>query len=557
QVRKLAEWLRDWDDVVLKGKKKEVQDPKRFVPENLNAAACLVSGPPGIGKTTTCALVARCSRYNVMEFNASDARSKLVIDSMTNSLAGNQTLTFAKNAKGPLQRSVIIMDECDGMAGGDKGGIQALIKLIQQTKSPVICICNDRSDASVRQLASHCYDLKFRKPENVQVAKRITGILRGEGRKVEITAVEAVVEACGQDIRQVINHLQFFGTGPASSGKDAQLTVTPFDACSRLLSHHRERLTLEQRMDMYFVDSEFVPMLLQENYLRPHERRSQQAEALERAARAAELIATADGLSGNFETMGSAAFLGTVYPSALMAGEEVFSKPSFPTWLQKLASMNKNHRLVHELSAKVRRVTTCGQDFVLSYQDVLHRKMLKLLQQGRPKDCAEALHRHGLTRDFFTESPAFRQPLHLEDNYKKVDVQVRTRLLHEFQNLTQQVAAPKRRKKQEEDGPRRRFADSQTQEQTQDVAMEAAEDDDEIFGLVKKKTGNAKPKKSLKDKEQDMSKCSLRSWRPVKVTTTQQVEAKPLLVMKYIEGHTCSVRRKIHMKEILGSWNMF
>ena len=41
------------------------------------------------------------------------------------------------------------------------------------------------------------------------------------------------------------------------------------------------------------------------------------------------------------------------------------------------------------------------------------------------------------------------------------------------------------------------------------------------------------------------------------VTTTQQVEAKPLLVMKYIEGHTCSVRRKIHMKEILGSWNMF
>ena len=51
------------------------QDPKRFVPENLNAAACLVSGPPGIGKTTTCALVARCSRYNVMEFNASDARS--------------------------------------------------------------------------------------------------------------------------------------------------------------------------------------------------------------------------------------------------------------------------------------------------------------------------------------------------------------------------------------------------------------------------------------------------------------------------------------------------
>ena len=39
---------------------------------------------------------------------------------------------------------------------GDPSFGQALIKLIQQTKSPVICICNDRSDASVRQLASHC-----------------------------------------------------------------------------------------------------------------------------------------------------------------------------------------------------------------------------------------------------------------------------------------------------------------------------------------------------------------------------------------------------------------
>ena len=33
---------------------------------------------------------------------------------------------------------------------------------------------------------------------------------------------------------------------------------------------------------------------------------------------------------------------------------------------------------------------------MLSYQDVLHRKMLKLLQQGRPKDCAEAGVGHGI-----------------------------------------------------------------------------------------------------------------------------------------------------------------
>ena len=134
QIRKLAEWLRDWDDVVLRGKKKEIPapDPKQKFqppPENLNARAVLVSGPPGIGKTTTCTLVAKCSRFKVMEFNASDARSKAVIDNMTNSLAGNKTLSFGTSSV--LQRSAIIMDECDGMTGGDKGGLQALINLIQ------------------------------------------------------------------------------------------------------------------------------------------------------------------------------------------------------------------------------------------------------------------------------------------------------------------------------------------------------------------------------------------------------------------------------------------
>ena len=84
QIRKLAEWLRDWDDVVLRGKKKELPaaSEKKFqaAPENLNARAVLVSGPPGIGKTSTCTLVARCSKLKVMEYNASDARSKAVIE---------------------------------------------------------------------------------------------------------------------------------------------------------------------------------------------------------------------------------------------------------------------------------------------------------------------------------------------------------------------------------------------------------------------------------------------------------------------------------------------
>lgn len=42
------------------------------------------------------------------------------------------------------QKSVIIMDEVDGVGAGDRGGIAALIKIIKESKTPIICICNDR-----------------------------------------------------------------------------------------------------------------------------------------------------------------------------------------------------------------------------------------------------------------------------------------------------------------------------------------------------------------------------------------------------------------------------
>jgi DNA polymerase III delta prime subunit len=42
--------------------------------------AVLVSGPPGIGKTTSAHLMAKEAGYNPIELNASDARSKKLVE---------------------------------------------------------------------------------------------------------------------------------------------------------------------------------------------------------------------------------------------------------------------------------------------------------------------------------------------------------------------------------------------------------------------------------------------------------------------------------------------
>lgn len=43
-------------------------------------AAVLLSGPPGIGKTTAAHVVAKTNGYEALEFNASDVRSKKILE---------------------------------------------------------------------------------------------------------------------------------------------------------------------------------------------------------------------------------------------------------------------------------------------------------------------------------------------------------------------------------------------------------------------------------------------------------------------------------------------
>ena len=128
---------------------------------NQNARATLLSGPPGIGKTSAARIVCAQLGYEVIEKNASDVRNKGAIETQIKDLSQSKTLDYfsvsgvqkAANNENALasaigglatKKSVIIMDEVDGVGAGDRGGIGALIKVIKTSRTPIICICNDR-----------------------------------------------------------------------------------------------------------------------------------------------------------------------------------------------------------------------------------------------------------------------------------------------------------------------------------------------------------------------------------------------------------------------------
>ena len=74
--------MKDWHSVCIDGKKKQPPPPKKGgswanVP-NINAKACMISGSPGIGKSSMVKIIAEHMGFGVREINASDKRSKKV-----------------------------------------------------------------------------------------------------------------------------------------------------------------------------------------------------------------------------------------------------------------------------------------------------------------------------------------------------------------------------------------------------------------------------------------------------------------------------------------------
>ena len=138
-VARLVQWLESWREQLhneVSSKSKPGKDQPTF------HKAALLSGPPGVGKTSSAKVILAQCGYDVVELNASDTRSQKALKEMAGDLVGNTSIAeFATGQHGTVRSTsglmALIMDEVDGMSAGDRGGMAQLIATIKQSKMPV------------------------------------------------------------------------------------------------------------------------------------------------------------------------------------------------------------------------------------------------------------------------------------------------------------------------------------------------------------------------------------------------------------------------------------
>ncbi|MCW4045314.1 MAG: replication factor C large subunit [Candidatus Bathyarchaeota archaeon] len=168
--------------------------------------AVLLYGPPGVGKTALVNAAANEFGFKIIEMNASDTRTEKTINKVAQPATSFVGLdTFAAGGKGNL----LFLDEVDGVAGKeDRGGIGAIVKIVEAARVPVIMAANDPDLQKIRPLKKVCVLIRFHQVRIPLIIEALRRICRMEQVEAEFEALERIAQNSGGDVRSAINDLQ-------------------------------------------------------------------------------------------------------------------------------------------------------------------------------------------------------------------------------------------------------------------------------------------------------------------------------------------------------------
>ncbi|MEM5829809.1 MAG: replication factor C large subunit [Candidatus Aenigmatarchaeota archaeon] len=176
---------------------------KRWKP---GSKALLFYGMPGTGKSCLVYAYANEKNLELIEMNASDWRSA----SQIQEVFGQSMRQASLFRKGKL----FLIDEVDGIAGReDLGGVGAIIKIIKESRFPVVLTANNPFNQKLRELREYCELVEFKKIHVLDIEKRLKEICGKEKIKYEEEVLREIAKRSEGDLRAAINDLEIVARG--------------------------------------------------------------------------------------------------------------------------------------------------------------------------------------------------------------------------------------------------------------------------------------------------------------------------------------------------------
>ncbi|MGA2523257.1 MAG: replication factor C large subunit [Candidatus Bathyarchaeia archaeon] len=170
--------------------------------------AVLLYGPPGVGKTALANAAAKEFGFTIIEMNASDTRSEKAINAIAKPATSYLALdhfSISTQSKG----NILFLDEVDGIAGNeDRGGVSAIIEIVEKSQVPVIMAANDPDIDKLRPLKKVCLLIRFQQIRIPLLIALLQKICLLEHVKAEFEALEHIAQNSRGDVRSAINDLQ-------------------------------------------------------------------------------------------------------------------------------------------------------------------------------------------------------------------------------------------------------------------------------------------------------------------------------------------------------------
>ena len=209
----------------------------------------ILSGPPGIGKTTTILCLAHQLlgdhfKDAVLELNASNERG---IDVVRNKI---KMFAQSRMTLEPHQHKIVILDEADSMTDGAQQALRRTMEIFSTTTRFALA-CNT-SEKIIEPIQSRCAVIRFGKLPDEKITKKLIEICKKEQLDYDEEGIEAIVFTAQGDLRQAINNLQ-----SVADGYDGKITsVNVFKICDEphpLYIKEMFKLCLEEKFDSAYA----------------------------------------------------------------------------------------------------------------------------------------------------------------------------------------------------------------------------------------------------------------------------------------------------------------